>query len=735
MTYLEMDSKINIFSRGWILFAAIFLSSSFFTSTAYALSKPGAKKQPSLPSVLKADHVDSDQINNILDATGNVELRRDSSIVYADEIFYDKNSGWVRAIGNVKIKNIEVGNVLSSEAVIKDDFSKGTFSNSTLILSDGSYLTSPQIDRESPEVTVLQSSIFSICPNEEISENNTLAGKKRDMISIKSQRTTINRQQENFKIKHGVVRLYNIPFFYTPYLKGPLPSKGRESGFLHPSYTKTKFGVGFVTPYYWNIAPNKDLTITPRINPTRNLYIINNAFRHMTSYGSYETNFEVANNNVTDANDKTMVARTKSEYRWNLAGTGVFDFTKNTGLDFLVNDVYDRNYLRDYHNNYLGYTLSKTNLDYINGRSYHAVRMVKIQELEDPALEGASPLILPIVDSHIETKPLFFKEKFSLTSNATTISREDGLQYRRATMTPEVNVPFNLLGNLFNVNARVQTDAYSLENNFRNTAPTNNFNSTQGAYKPEVSLNWSLPLLKKSKTNTFMIEPMANIVSSYYNTSTLKLPNEDSNNSELTVSNLFLSDRIAGYDRNESGTRSSYGARSSFFNRFGEYGLTLGQSFQIKDKNQDMVIRGFNNNNKSNFVGLMSYKAVKYFYISYAFQLSESNYRNEVNEVNTVLDFERFALSSNYLFLRQNSQNPFAKEQLSITSKVRVTKKFMVDLTSSKDMIAGRVLSRAATLSYDGCCTVFSFSMTESNQSNLIKPTKSFNISLSFKNL
>jgi LPS-assembly protein len=232
-----------------------------------------------------------------------------------------------------------------------------------------------------------------------------------------------------------------------------------------------------------------------------------------------------------------------------------------------------------------------------------------------------------------------------------------------------------------------------------------------------------------------VIEPIANIVSSYYNTSLSKLPNEDSNNSELTVSNLFLSDRIAGYDRNETGTRTSYGAKTSLYNKYGEYGLTLGQSFQIKEKSQDVAISGFNNNNKSNFIGLMSYKAVQYFNISYAFQLSESNYRNEVNEVNANINTERVLFSSNYLFLRRNSQNISSKEQISFSSKVKVTKKFALDLIVNKDLVSSRLINRTVALTYDGCCTTFGFSVTENNPSNLIKPTQSYNVSLSFKNL
>ncbi len=130
------------FSRR-LSFIAIFLSSALADLNAYAaFQKPTSKDKQSLPSVLKADDVEGDQITNLMKATGNVELRRDNSTVYADQMIYDKNSGWVRAIGNIKIKNIEIGNVVATDAKIKDDFSSGVFSNSKMVMIDGSYLVS-----------------------------------------------------------------------------------------------------------------------------------------------------------------------------------------------------------------------------------------------------------------------------------------------------------------------------------------------------------------------------------------------------------------------------------------------------------------------------------------------------------------------------------------------------------------------------------------------------------------
>jgi LPS-assembly protein len=719
-----------------IQFLLPFFAVSFVAQNSWAIPSIKKNKDNSTQAVLKADEIDGDQKTKTLTAIGNVEVTKGTSAIYADKVTYNKNGGMIRAFGHVKIKDLEVGNIRASNLEIKDDFSSGKFYDSKMIFTDGSYLESPEINRQTPFVTVLQNPIFSICPNPEIAADNELAGKERDFASIKSTITTIDRGQQVIKSKGGILRFYNVPVLYTPYLRVPLQSKKRESGFLSPSYAKsTNLGLGIRIPYYFNLAPNVDLTFTPLIGIGNNQVIINNDFRHYSTYGNYQGVFEIANNKITSNSDSTVVSRTSKKYRWNLVGNGTFDFTKDVGLDFIGNTVSDKDYLRDYHFNYMNYTLTKVNLDYIKGRDYHAIKTIRIQELDPNANSQAAPLILPQIDSHIETKPFFFKEKFVLTSNMAVISRQDGLQYRRATITPEANLPFNIHGNLFAINARAQTDAYSLENNFQLTLPANDYNSVQTNIKPELSISWRLPLIRKSETNTLMIEPIINLVTSTYTKNFSKIPNEDSNESELGVSNLFVTDRIAGFDRNESGKRINYGVKSSLFNRLGEFGLTLGQGYKKAGNTQDVVIRGFTNNNKSNIVGQALYKAAKYFAITYSFQFGESDYTNQINQINTVLNLNRFTFSSDYLLIRKTSQNPNQKEQINLTASMQFTPIWKVTTTMSKDLQSSRTLSRGITLYRDGCCTIFGFSAIETNPSSLNKPQKTFNLSLSFKNI
>ena len=714
----------------------LFLLLFFACSNAFALPTGGLKSNPNAQTTLKADVIDSDRINNTLIASGNVEITREQSVVYADKVVYNKGDAKIRAMGHVRIKNFAIGNMLAKEGEMNDDFTSGTFLDSRIFFNDGSYLFASKIDREDKLTTILHKSIFSICPNDKIKDDNALAGNIRDFASLSSTKTTIDRKEGKIKGRNSILRIYDIPVFYTPYSSVAIPSKERESGFLNPSYNRSNiFGLGIKTPYYVNIAPNMDLTVIPELYTRNSQFLVKNDFRHLTAYGKYKASLEIANNKITTTNDTTVVDRTSDKYRGSLLGKGRFDFTNNTGADFNINTISDRDYMRDYHFSYWAYTLSTAKLDYIKGRDYYAIKSVRVQELEDTENQNAAPFILPSLDAHVESKPGASKERFALTSNVTTIFRKDGLEYRRATAIPEVKLPVNVNGNLFVFDAKVQGDLYWLEENYKNTPQTDYYRDVLTNYKPQASASWRLPLIKKTKKNTFVIEPMANLVASSFTEEFTKLPNEDSNNSELTFSNLFTADRIYGFDRNEAGQRTNYGVKSSLFNRYGEFGFTLGQSYRIKNRAQDVNIRGFSDNNRSNYIGQAIYKAKKHFHLTYSFQLNESNFRNDINQLNASLSFKDFRVSSGYLLLRKNNQNPTKREQVNLSSEFKISDRWRAEILATKDLITDRMLSRGVTFFRDGCCTIFSFSVIESNPINLNKPQRTFSLLFSFKNL
>ena len=72
-------------------------------------------------------------------------------------------------------------------------------------------------------------------------------------------------EQNSGNVSNSLLYFQNVPFFYTPYAFFPL-DKGRHSGFLAPSFGSSKLnGFQAAVPYYFNLAPNYDATVTPMI--------------------------------------------------------------------------------------------------------------------------------------------------------------------------------------------------------------------------------------------------------------------------------------------------------------------------------------------------------------------------------------------------------------------------------------------------------------------------------------
>jgi len=80
--------------------------------------------------------------------------------------------------------------------------------------------------------------------------------------------------------RNATVRFKDVPLFYAPWINFPLSAQ-RKSGFLSPTIGSTsKSGMELSAPWYWNIAPDMDATIAPRLMTKRGLQL-NTEFRYL----------------------------------------------------------------------------------------------------------------------------------------------------------------------------------------------------------------------------------------------------------------------------------------------------------------------------------------------------------------------------------------------------------------------------------------------------------------------
>jgi LPS-assembly protein len=95
-----------------------------------------------------------------------------------------------------------------------------------------------------------------------------------------------DREEQVAEIWNARFKLGPVPVFYSPYLQLPVGDK-RRSGFLIPNakYSTNNY-FEFYLPYYWNIAPNMDATITPHYIHKRGNVMWENEFRYLTQAGT-----------------------------------------------------------------------------------------------------------------------------------------------------------------------------------------------------------------------------------------------------------------------------------------------------------------------------------------------------------------------------------------------------------------------------------------------------------------
>lgn len=210
--------------------------------------------------VLDADKVQTEN-RQVFSFEGNAKLRHKEHQLNADTLIFDRMENQVQAEGNVIYRGQDFQIEGSSSRLnLKDEF---------VDIKDARYYLSQQGGRGytrnihlDPKSTELESASYTTC-----------AG---DTPAWRLQASKINiRQQENFGEAYNVqLKLAQIPVLYLPYINFPLGQ--RKSGLLTPTFSNTsKSGLGVSAPVYWNIAPNYDATITPRVWENRGFMLEN----------------------------------------------------------------------------------------------------------------------------------------------------------------------------------------------------------------------------------------------------------------------------------------------------------------------------------------------------------------------------------------------------------------------------------------------------------------------------
>jgi LPS-assembly protein len=127
--------------------------------------------------------------------------------------------------------------------------------------------------------------------------------------SLSATDINLDTQLQTGVAHHVTMRFKDVPILYTPYISFPLGDE-RKSGVLFPSFGHSgSNGFDAEVPYYFNLAPNYDLTLTPGVLTARGVEIAED-FRYLTagSHGLLDANF--LPNDKQQHNDRSYVRYT-----------------------------------------------------------------------------------------------------------------------------------------------------------------------------------------------------------------------------------------------------------------------------------------------------------------------------------------------------------------------------------------------------------------------------------------
>lgn len=215
-----------------------------------------------------------------LDVFESVEFRYGDRSITAEGATYDRETGRARIQGTVTYQDPDV-TVYGEDAEVNTQDEEVYFVNAGFDLPQRPARGSAEaISITNEDVLTLSGLSFTTCPID-----NTDWELMADEMSLDI--------DEGFGTVRGVkLEFKGVPILYAPWLTFPIDDR-RKSGFLTPQFSqRDRVGLDISAPYYFNLAPNYDLTLEPRYMALRGLQI-NTDFRYLTpsSEGQLEVDY------------------------------------------------------------------------------------------------------------------------------------------------------------------------------------------------------------------------------------------------------------------------------------------------------------------------------------------------------------------------------------------------------------------------------------------------------------
>ena len=529
---------------------------------------------------------------------GNVEIRRDSQQITADAINYDQPNDIADLDGNVNYWD-ETLFLESKKANLKFDDGSGEFNNANYILVDSRGKGSAEkLFVDLGKITELEKVKYTTCEP------------KEQFWRLTADKITLDHEDNWGKAHNVLVKIKNIPVFYSPYLSFPL-SKERKTGFLSPGYGATnRNGVEVHAPFYWNISPNMDATLTPRFLTDTGVMAMGE-YRYLFPNSGGEINFEYL---PSDSNREDKHRNLFSvTHQQSFSDTGNFFFTYNR--------VSDKFYFEDF-----GSQLSKTSTRFLERRAdvsfseenWNLIARIQDYQTVDRSIAVSSrpykrlPQILFNYNSPLKYEQLNYGIKTGVVyfERGDDASFNDNVNGARVSLRPHVSYPVRTMASYIEPKFSLDYTQYNLDNSTL-------FSESPSRILPMFSVDSGI-FMEKNTTifgNNFIqtLEPRL-----FY----LYVPNEDQSDLpifdtglyDFSFDSLFRENRFSGNDRLGDANQVTLAVTSHLISQqsgknFGH--VSVGQIFYMRDRRVALPNAAVRDEDSSAIIAEISTKVIK----------------------------------------------------------------------------------------------------------------------------
>ncbi|WP_179743578.1 LPS-assembly protein LptD [Paraburkholderia bryophila] len=235
---------------------------------------PQLEEHPLLQGQKSATFVLGDTTTGTTDqdmaAKGSAEIRHDTMVIKADALHYDQDTDMADAYGQVHVNNN--GNTfVGPEAHMRLDSSEGFMTAPKYHFNvTGGSGSAQRVDLLDNERSVFTKGTYTACQCAD-----------DPAWYIKGSEFDFDTGADEGVAHNGVLFFQGVPVFASPWLSFPLSGE-RRSGVLPPTFSlSSSNGFELSVPYYFNIAPNRDLTVTPRLISKRGVQL-QSSFRYLS---------------------------------------------------------------------------------------------------------------------------------------------------------------------------------------------------------------------------------------------------------------------------------------------------------------------------------------------------------------------------------------------------------------------------------------------------------------------